>query len=50
MRPVRHMCQEVMLSKGTNTDGKVSWEKHEVDLTQAKRYTTVMLRLEKLMG
>ena len=49
MRLVRRMCQEVMLSKDTNKDDKVSWKKHEGGLTQAKRYTTVMLRLEKLM-
>ena len=38
-----------MLSKGTNKDGEVRWEKHEGGQTQGKRYTTVMLRLEKLM-
>jgi len=38
-----------MLSKDTNKDDKVSWKTHEGGLTQAKRYTTVMLRLEKLM-
>ena len=49
MRLVRRMCQEVLLGKDTNKDGKVSWKKHEGGLAQAKRYTTVMLRLEKLM-
>ena len=39
-----------MLSKGTKKDGEVEWVKHEGGLTQAKPYTTVMLRLEKLMG
>ena len=39
----------MMLSKGTNKDGEVRWKKHEGGLTQAKRYTTVMLRLEKLI-
>lgn len=48
MRLVRRMCQEVLLGKDTNKDGKVSWKKHEGGLAQAKRYTTVMLRLEKL--
>lgn len=49
MRLVRRMCQEILLGKDTNKDGKVSWKKHEGGLAQAKRYTTVMLRLEKLM-
>ncbi len=39
-----------MLSKGTNKDGEVKWVEHEGGQTQAKPYTTVMLRLEKLMG
>ena len=49
MRLVRRMCQEILLGKDTNKDGKVSWKKHEGGLAQAKHYTTVMLRLEKLM-
>ena len=49
MHLVRRMCQEILLGKDTNKDGEVSWKKHEGGLTQAKRYTTVMLRLEKLM-
>lgn len=36
MRLVRRMCQEMILSKDTIKDGKVSWEKHEGGLTQAK--------------
>ena len=49
LRLVSRMCQEILLGKDINKDGKVSWKKHEVGLAQAKRYTTVMLRLEKLM-
>lgn len=49
LRLVRRMCQEILLGKDTNKDGKVSWKKHEGGLAQAKRYTTVMLRLEKLL-
>jgi hypothetical protein len=49
MHLVRRMCQEILLGKDTNKDGEVSWKKHEGGLAQAKRYTTVMLRLEKLI-
>ena len=49
LRLVSRMCQEILLGKDTNKDGKVSWKKHEGGLAQAKRYTTVMLRLEKLL-
>ena len=48
MRLVQRMCQEILLGKDTNKDGKVSWKKHEDGLALAKHYTTVMLRLEKL--
>lgn len=46
---VRGMCQEILLGKDSNKDGEVSWKKHEGGLAQAKRYVTVMLKLEKLM-
>ena len=49
LRLVSRMCQEILLGKDTNKDGKVSWKKHEGGLAQAERYTTMMLRLEKLM-
>jgi hypothetical protein len=49
MRLVRRMCQEVLLGKDTNKDGKVSWKKHEGGLAQAKRYMRVVLKLEKLL-
>ncbi len=45
LRLLSRMCQELLLGK----DGKVSWKKHEAGFAQAKRYTTVMLHLEKLM-
>ena len=40
---------EARVGVDTNKDGKVSWKKHEGGLAQAERYTTMMLRLEKLM-
>ena len=49
LRLVSRMCQEILLGKEINNDGKVSRKKHEAGLAQAKRYTIVMLRLEKLM-
>ena len=45
---IRQMCQQMLLGKDSNRDGKVTWKRHEGGLLQARRYMELMQKAEKI--
>ena len=45
---IRQMCQQMLLGKDSNRDGKVTWKRHEGGLLHARRYMELMQKAEKI--